>query len=103
MRLLYSIVTAFITASSLFAQSFPAYFNLSSNSPVCDGQNFNISVGYSIPPSGTSVSFRWSGPNSFTSNAYGGLKLPASTATAGVLPTVAENVLVPRPSDCLHN
>ena len=84
MRLLYVLFTVLITAVSLYAQSYPSYFALSSNSPTCDGQTFKLSVTYFSPPSGTSISFRWSGPNSFTSSSFGALNVPASAATAGV-------------------
>ncbi|AQG78755.1 DUF11 domain-containing protein [Spirosoma montaniterrae] len=84
MRLLYSLCAVLFTASSLFAQSYPSTFGLQSNSPVCNGQTFRINVQYSVPPSGTAISFRWSGPNSFTSNSNATLQVPASATTAGV-------------------
>jgi uncharacterized repeat protein (TIGR01451 family) len=85
MRYIYVLLAVSITAfSSLFAQSYPTTFYVSSNSPVCDGQSFRLSAVYSVPPAGTTVSFRWAGPNSFTSAAYSSINVPASAATTGV-------------------
>ncbi|QIP17093.1 hypothetical protein G8759_32880 [Spirosoma aureum] len=85
MRYIYVLLAVSTTAfSSLFAQSYPTTFYLSSNSPVCDGQSFRVSAAYSVPPAGTTVSFRWAGPNNFTSAAYGAINVPASAATTGV-------------------
>ncbi|QMW03938.1 DUF11 domain-containing protein [Spirosoma foliorum] len=85
MRSLYYSLAVFITAvSSLFAQSYSPYILTITNSPVCAGQSFQINATYSIPPSGTTVSFRWAGPNSFTSSGSNAISVPASAATAGV-------------------
>jgi uncharacterized repeat protein (TIGR01451 family) len=85
MRYIYVLLAVSITAfSSLFAQSYPTTFYVSSNSPVCDGQSFRLSAVYSVPPAGTTISFRWAGPNSFTSAAYSSINVPASAATTGV-------------------
>lgn len=84
MRLLYVLLALLSTAVSLHAQSYQPNLSLSSNSPVCDGQTFQINAARSIPPGGTTLSFRWSGPNSFTCNAFAALQVPASAATAGV-------------------
>ncbi len=84
MRLLYVLFAVLIPAVSLRAQSYQPNLTLSSNSPACDGQSFQINAGRSIPPGGTTTSFFWSGPNSFTSNSFASLTVPASTASAGV-------------------
>lgn len=85
MRHFYCLITVFITTiCSLAAQSYPSYFSISTNSPVCDGQLFQISAAYTVPPSGTSVSFRWSGPNGYTSSFSSTISRTASATTAGV-------------------
>lgn len=85
MRHFYCLLTAIITTvSSSFAQSYPSFFSIFTNSPVCEGQSFQLNAAYTTPPSGTSVSFRWTGPNGYTSSPASTISRPASAATAGV-------------------
>jgi len=85
MRLLYSLLTVLGTAVSVFAQSSPPYLQIISNSPVCEGQSFRMYATYQSFPTGTTTSFRWSGPNGFTSEGSSTLNnIIASPATAGV-------------------
>ncbi|MFD2569191.1 hypothetical protein ACFSUS_01015 [Spirosoma soli] len=89
MRLFYSVITVFITASSLFAQSFQPYVGIISNSPACDGQTYKLNATYPPPPAGTSVSFQWAGPNNFSSTSYGSIQVLASATTSGTYSVTA--------------
>ncbi len=57
----------------------PAAPTLGSNSPICDGQNINLTASFT-----TSPNYSWSGPNSFTSNAQNPVITNASTLATGV-------------------
>src|SRR5690606_15938844 len=66
-------------AAPLRIKAAPVMPQAGSNTPVCAGQNLNLSVTTST----TGVSYAWAGPNSFTDNLQNPTISAVSSAAAG--------------------
>jgi gliding motility-associated-like protein len=64
---------------SVTVNPIPATPTASSNSPICAGQNLNLST-----PTVTGATYSWTGPNSFSSSSQNPVITSATTAASGI-------------------